>query len=287
MKKNLKMIVAIGLLSVFTLLLTGCISIEMKVNKNGSCDLKYEIRTEGMVTLADAKQQLKSGVDEINEAAGKNVAKLKGIREKDGKIIADISISNLSYLDGGAFFGKYSDFAKEYPYDLEELWDAKSDEPVNKDNIKGAGGLNAVRISGIDTGAGDLTSFTLILPGNVKYISSNVTMVDDKTVTLGGGYGLVLYQRGGGAGWLLYVLIILVVAVVVILIAGKAKKGRSPGVSAAVPAATPVHTGAAASASSQAAADEEGEGVRYCPNCGTAQKKGAKFCSNCGGQITQ
>ena len=107
-----------------------------------------------------------------------------------------------------------------------------------------------------------MTSFTLILPGNVKYISSNVTMVDDKTVTLGGGYGLVLYQRGGGAGWLLYVLIILVVAVIEILIAGKAKKGRSPGVSAAVPAATPVHTGAAASASSQAAAAEEGEGVR-------------------------
>ena len=130
MKKNLKMIVAIGLLSVFTLLLTGCISIEMKVNKNGSCDLKYEIRTEGMVTLADAKQQLKSGVDEINEAAGKNVAKLKGIRRTE---YCRHQYQQSLYLTEGIFRQVFR-FCKEYPYDLEELWDAKSDEPVNKDN---------------------------------------------------------------------------------------------------------------------------------------------------------
>lgn len=73
---------------------------------------------------------------------------------------------------------------------------------MSRDKIKGAGGLNAVKIAGIDTGGGELTSFRLILPGKVKYTTSNVKMIDDKTVTVGGGNGVVLYQRGGGAaGW--------------------------------------------------------------------------------------
>ena len=300
MKRFFKTIACICLLSAFALLLAGCIDIEMKVNNDGSCDLKYEIRTEGMVSLSDVREQLESSIEDMNSGAGKKVAKLKDIKEKDGRIIANISVSNVSYLAGDAWFGKYPDFVKEYPDYVERLYDAKSGEPVSADKIRGAGGLNVVKVDGMDTGGGDLSKFTLILPGEVKYMTSNVTMIDSKTVTVGGGYGVVLYSRGGGAGWLVCVLVIAAIAVVVIVLAGKKKKG-APSVSfTAAPGAAPVHSGAAAPNTANTAqegaaaptaaattASAGGADIIYCPQCGSQLKRGARFCSKCGGKIPE
>lgn len=289
MKKGLRTIAGICLLLIFALFLTGCISIEMKINKNGSCDLKYEIETEGMIDTKEIEKQFKDSIDEANKNAGKTVAKLKDVKEKDGKVIANISVNHISFIDDEAFLGKYSDLEKKYPNIINELKEAKSGKSVEKGKIKGAGGLNAVRLWGISTGGGDLTKFTLILPGNVKYISSGVTFVDNKTVTLDGGYGVVLYEGGGGggAGWLVFLLIIAAVVVVVVVLAGKKKKGASQAAYVAAPAAAPVQAGPAAAAPTATAAPAGGSEVMYCPHCGTQQKKGAKFCAACGGQMTQ
>jgi hypothetical protein len=291
MKKLLRTTVCICLLLVFALL-TGCISIEMKVNNDGSCDIKYEIRTEGMVSLKEIEDQLKSGIEETNDTAGKKVAKLKSVKEKDGTVTAEISVSNVSYLDPDAFFGKYSDFEKEYSSSLSGLKEAKSGKSVEKDKIKGTGGLNVVRMEGMSTGGGELTKFTLKLPGDIKYISSNVTYVDSKTVTLDGGYGIVLYQRGGGgAGWLLYVLIIAVIVVAAVIFLGKKKKTDSPAAFSAAPAAAPAQVGAqtgpTAAAPAASANPAGGSDLMFCPHCGTQQKKGAKFCAACGGNIAE
>lgn len=240
MKKILKTTAGITLLLTFVMLLTGCINIEMKVNKDGSCDLKYEIKTEGMISLSEVKDQLQNGVDEMNKDADKTVAKLKSVKEKDGTITAIISISNISYMEEDAFFGKYSDFDKKYPGELETLVDAKSGKPIDKPALKGTGGLNVVMLPGVDTGGVDLLGFTMILPGSVKYMSSNVTVIDDKTVSLGGGYGVVLYKRGGGgAGWLIIVLIIVAVAAVGFVLLGKNKKGSPSAGYTPAPAAAP------------------------------------------------
>jgi hypothetical protein len=284
MKKILKLAAGITLLLAFALLLTGCISIEMKVNKNGSCDIKYEIKTEGMVSLAEVKKQFESGIDETNKAAGKNVAKLKNIKEKDGTITANISISNISYMEDGAFFGKYSEFDKEYPQKLEALVDAKSGKSVEKSKIKGTGGLNAVMLSGMDTGGGELTKFTMILPGSVKYTSSNVSVIDDKTVSLGSGYGVVLYKSGGGAGWLIIVLIIAAVVVVGFVILGKKKKA-APAPAAAP--AVPYQAGTPAAPAPAAAPGAGSDRSIFCPHCGAEQKSTAVFCAACGGKISQ
>lgn len=297
MKRILRRAAVTCLLLAFVMLLTGCISIEMKVNKNGSCDLKYEIRTEGMVSLSDVKGQLQASINEANEDAGKNVAKLKSVKEKDGVITAEISVSNVSFIDDGAYFGKYSDFKKEYPDKLGNLREAKSGDPAGEDDIKGAGGLNAVLVSGMESGGGDLTKFTMILPGTVQYVSSNVTMIDNKTVSLDSGYGLVLYKRGGGAGWLLYVLIIVVIAVVALVLLGKKKPNKASEPFAAAPAAAPVYAGTAAAPAPTAAAPAQAPtpapssaapvaGI-HCPHCNSVQKSGAVFCSACGGKISQ
>jgi len=296
MKRFFKATACICLLLMFSLLLAGCINIEMKVSNNGSCDLKYEINTQGMVSLAEVKKQLESGIDEANSSAGKKVAKLKGVREKDGKIIANISLSNISYMSSDAYFGKYSDFEKKFPEYLEGLYDAKTGDQVSREKIKGAGGLNAIKIAGINTGGGDLTSFRLILPGKVKYFTSNVKMIDDKTVTVGGGYGVVLYQRGGGAGWLVIVLVIAAAAAVVFVLAGSRKKGSSSVSSAADPATAPAHAGATVTAATadteeaaapSATAVSESSDVVYCPHCGSQQNSGAKFCAKCGGKLSE
>jgi hypothetical protein len=290
MKKLLKTTVIFCLLLAFALL-TGCINIEMKVNNNGSADIKYEIRTENMVSLKEIENQLKSGIEETNDAAGKKVAKLKSVKEKDGTVTAEISVNNISYINPDAFFGKYSDFEKDFSSSLNGLREAKSGKAVEKDKLKGTGGLNVVRVKGMSTGGGELTKFTLKVPGDIKYVSSNVTYVDSKTVTLDGGYGIVLYQRGGGAGWLLYVLIIAAVVVVAVMFIGKKKKTDSPAAFSAAPAAAPVHAGAetgpTSAAPSASATPVGGSDVMFCPHCGTQQKRGAKFCAACGGNIAE
>jgi len=277
----------------FALLLAGCIKIEMKVNKDGSCDLKYEIRTEGMIGSDEVKTQLENSIKQANDEAGKNVAKLKGFKEKDGVITANISLSDISYMGGDAFFGKLSDFEKEYPGYLDELMEAKKGEYVSRDKIKGAGRLNVVRVSGVTAGSGDIIEFKVILPGTVKYISSNVTLVDSKTVNVNSGYGIILYERGGGAGWLVYVIVIAIVVVVLISVFGNKGRRKSSTVGPAVPVTETVPVGAAApaaqaysakSAANHLTADED---FIYCPHCGTRLKAGAKFCSSCGGRVSE
>ena len=110
MKKLLKTTVIFCLLLAFALL-TGCINIEMKVNNNGSADIKYEIRTENMVSLKEIENQLKSGIEETNDAAGKSCEAEKRKREgRHGHRGNQCQQYFLHYPD--AFFGKYSDFEK-------------------------------------------------------------------------------------------------------------------------------------------------------------------------------
>lgn len=293
MKKNVRMVAGLCLLLMFTLFLTGCISIEMKVNKNGSCDLKYEIRIEGMgIDAGEVKDQLETSIDEANKYAGKKVVKLKSFKEKDGVITANISATNISDMDDGAFFGKLSDFKKEFPDELGNLKEAKTDKNIEKNAIKGASKLNVVRASGIASG-GELSEFKVILPGAVKYVSTNVALIDNNTVRINGGYGVIIYQRSGGAGWLAYVLAIaLIVVVSMAVIKNKGKNKASTATTAApifgaAPAApsAPAAPGTPAAPSATMAADNTN--VIHCPHCGTKLKIGAVFCSACGGRVSQ
>jgi|LSQX01.1.fsa_nt_gb hypothetical protein len=263
MKRILRTVAGFTILLMLALLMTGCVSIEMKVNDNGSCELKYEIETKGLpIEFKDVKKQIEETIEAANDEAGKKVIKLKSIKEKKDKITADVTVENVSYIDSGAYFGKLSDFEEEFPNTLDYLWDAKNDDMIETEDIKGASKLNVVKVAGLDN-EGMLTKLVLTLPGSVKYISSEVTLIDDNTVEIAGGYGVVVYQRGGGAGWLIYVLIIVVivaVAVIVFKVLGKNK------VATAAPAV--------ASAS-----------VIHCPHCNVELKSDVKFCSSCGGGI--
>ncbi len=292
MKKIIKTAVVICLLLAFTLILAGCIRIEMKVHKDGSCDLKYEIRTEGMVGSGEVKKQLESSIDEANKEAGKKIAKLKSFKEKDGVITADIRLEDISFMGDDAFFGKLSDFEKEFPGYLDNLQEAKKGERIEREEIKGAGKLNVVKVAGI-TSDGQLTEFKVILPGAVKYMSTNVSLVDSNTVNVNSGYGIILYQRGGGgAGWLVYVLVIAIVIVVVIAIfnnKGKSKASTTASTAPVVktaPVAAPV-AAPAASAKPAAGVTADSENGIHCPHCGTKLKTGVKFCSSCGGRVSE
>lgn len=292
MKKIMKTAVVVCLLLVFTLILAGCIRVEMKVNKDGSCDLKYEIRTEGMIGSDEVKKQLESSINEANDEAGKNVAKLKNFKEKDGVITAEISLKDISFMGDDAFFGKLSDFEKEFPGYLDNLKEAKKGEYIAREDIKGAGKLNVVMVAGVTT-TGELTEFKVILPGAVKYISSNVTLIDNNTVNVNSGYGIILYQSGGGAGWLVYLVVIaLIVIVAVVIISNKGKRKASAASTAPVMNTAPVAAAVpsapqAAPAAPAAGASEVSEDVVYCPHCGTKLKAGAKFCASCGGRVSE
>lgn len=305
MNKILRTAVVICLLLMFTLFLAGCISIEMKVNDNGSCDLKYEIETQGMVGSDEVKKQLESGIDGINEEAGSDVAKLKSFKEKGGVITANISLKDISYMGDDSFFGKLSDFEKEFPGYLDNLQEAKKGESIARSDIKGAGKLNVLKVAGM-TNDGELSEFKVILPGAVKYMSTNVSLVDSNTVNVNSGYGVIIYQRGGGGGgWFVYVLIIAIIIVVAVLVFKNKGKGRASTAStqgftpaaapaqAAAPAPTPVATPAATAptaghaAAPIATAPASSTDVIHCPHCNTELKSGTKFCSSCGGRVSE
>ena len=71
---------------------------ELKVNKDGSCEAAYIIdasQFDGFLTVDQIEESFKQSVEETNTKAGKTVAVLKSVKEnkKDDTITVTVSIS--------------------------------------------------------------------------------------------------------------------------------------------------------------------------------------------------
>ena len=82
--KTVKTLFVVLTVLLITALLSGCISMELKVNKDGSCEAAYIIdasQFDGFLTVDQIEESFKQSVEETNTKAGKTVAVLKSVKE--------------------------------------------------------------------------------------------------------------------------------------------------------------------------------------------------------------
>ncbi|NLX64926.1 MAG: hypothetical protein GX022_09180 [Clostridiaceae bacterium] len=137
--KRLKRVLYVVTMVLVSIVLTGCLSFDMKVGKNGSLDMTFTIDTsKGMMSFKEIEKAIEDSVDNMNDFAGKNVAKLKSVKEdKDKKIVtAKISVSDINKMDEDSFFGKVKEYRKKNGKGLNNLVDVK-DNSVEEKKVSG------------------------------------------------------------------------------------------------------------------------------------------------------
>lgn len=222
MKRAKKFISLILLLIAVIMLTTGCLSVDLKVGKNGSMDVTYTIdtsKTGGMMSTKDIKNAIEQSVESINSTADKNIAKLKSVKENKSKktITAVINIKDINDMNDGSFFGKVKDYQKKKGRGLDNLVDTRN-KSVDEDKI--SSNLYMVYFPMVGAGQYDLMEVTVTVPGNIKYITDGGDIKKKNVAVFGNEYPLVVFKKGGGFPfWLL----IIVIAAVVIFIMTKKK----------------------------------------------------------------
>lgn len=243
MKRAKKLMTLIALL-LAAFMLTGCLSVDMKINKNGSMDLAYIIDlsvTQGLLARSDIEEAIKESVDDMNDKAGKEIAKLKSVKENKGKktLTATIHVSDINKMGDGTFFGTVKNYHKGNGTGLDNLVDSKG-KSIDQKKINDK--LNMFYIPMGGTEQYGLFTVTVTAPGSIKYISSGGDIEKSNKAAFNGQDILVVYSKGGGFP---FWLVIIAALVVLFFVFKKKKPASSPDISSFSPApvgGTPVQT---------------------------------------------
>lgn len=213
MKRSKKILVLFAVL-MMTVMLSGCIEVEMKVNKDGSCDMSYTIDLEqfdGMMTREDLEVAIEESVNDMNKTAGKEITVLKDTiyDEDEDTLTAVITITNINDLDDDSFFGKVKDF-RDGDVDLSDMMDAKG-KAAKEDKIDDD--LNVVYFKMFDDDEYGIYTITVIVPGAIAYVSDGANIESSDTVVFKGQSPIVVYKQGGN----MPILVVSVIAGVIIL----------------------------------------------------------------------
>ena len=213
------------ILVIFTL--TGCLSIEMNVKKNGGLDLVYIIdtsKTEGLISADDIKSTIEETVNAMNSGSDKKVAVLKGVKENKNKknITATINVKDINEMGDGNFFGTVKEYRKDYGEGLDNLYNKKN-EKVEEKKIPNNRQMVSFPMAGTEQYG--LVTVTVNVPGPIEYIAPGGEITGKSTATFDGQNLLVVYKKGGGSPLLF---LIIVVAVVAFLLLKKKKPTSTP-----------------------------------------------------------
>ena len=235
--KRVKKIVSLLSLLLMVVMLTGCLSIDMKVGKNGSLDMTYTIdtsQTQGMMSFKDIEKAIEDSVEGMNDTAGKKIAKLKGVKENKGKkpVTATVNVTDINKMGDGSFFGTVKEYRKENGRGLDNLVNTK-DKSVKEDKVSDK--LQMVYFPMGGTEQYGLIEVTVTVPGNIQYITDGGEIDKKNIVVFSGQDPLVVFKKGGGFPfWLL-----IIAAIAVVFFMMTRKKSSAP-VSAAPAAEAPV-----------------------------------------------
>lgn len=217
-------------------MLTGCITVEMKVNGNGSCDLTYTIDTSGLMSGNEVEKTLKETIETYNQRAGKKVATLKGVKEDKSKgvITAVISVTNLNDIGDGSFFGTVRHYRMKDGVGLDGLVDTKGRAVAGKDIPED---LYVVYTPGFEQETYGLLEVTIIVPGSIQYLTSGAEIQKSNTARFSGEIALVVFKKSGGG--FPYWILILAGAIFIIYFVMKRKPTVAPVVSPPVTTRVP------------------------------------------------
>jgi len=223
--KSRKKVLYVVTMVLVAIVLTGCLSIDMKVGRNGSLDMTYTIdtsQTQGMVSFKDIEKIIEDSVNGMNDSAGKKVAKLKSVKENKGKktVTAKISVSDINKMDEGCFFGTVKEYRKKNGTGLDNLVDTK-DKSVDEKKVSDK--LRMVSFSMSGTEQYGLVEVTVTVPGKIQYITNGGEIEKKNIAVFNGQKPLVVFRKSGGFPWLLLIIAVIVVAYFY-------KKKKSPSV---------------------------------------------------------
>lgn len=231
--KRVKKLVALTTLLLIAFMLTGCLSIDMNVKKNGSVDITYTIdasQLQGLISTEDIKQTIEESVDDINDTAGKKIAKLKSVKEKNGTITAILNVSDINDMNDGSFFGKVKEYRKDSGKGLNKLVDSK-DKSIDEDKVSNNLHMVYFPMDGLDEYG--LVEVTVTVPGSIKYITSGGEIEKGNTAVFNGQSPLVVYKQSGG--FPIWLILIVIIAIGFVFLRSKKKP------SASTPVASPVN----------------------------------------------
>lgn len=236
--KRVKKIISLLSLIMMVVMLTGCLSIDMKVGKNGSLDLTYTIdttQTQGMMSFKEIEKAIEDSVDSMNDTADKKVAKLKSVKENKGKktITAIISVTDINKMGDGSFFGTVKEYKKESGTGLNNLVNTK-DKSVKEDKVSDK--LQVVYFPMGGTDQYGLVEVTVTVPGKIEYITDGGEIDKKGTVVFSGQSPLVIFKKGGG-GFPFWLLIIIAIVVVFFMISKKKPSSAPINVTQVAPVA--------------------------------------------------
>lgn len=222
--KKTRIVLLLLVMLMMTVLMSGCLAIEMKINPNGSCDMTYTIdmsQLEGMMTKEQLEDSIKQSVTDMNDEAGKEIAKLKGIKEDKKKetLSATISITDLNKMGDGTYYGTVKNYIKEDGTGLDMLVKPGKDKVVDEDDIPINSQMVYLPMNGADEfGAIEIT---VMVPGTIQYVTEGGD-VKGKTAVFSSSSPLVVYKKGGSLP-IIPILLVILVIVLVIAFLGKKK----------------------------------------------------------------
>ncbi|MCD5324183.1 MULTISPECIES: hypothetical protein [Pontibacillus] len=195
------------LFSFVLLFLTGCGTLEVELEKDGSGTAIFTMPLDEVSYSEEAlMEEIQSGVEQANERAGENVLESKGMKTKDDKMIAKFEFDHISALHPDSLLVSFSDMARYNPYQMERLSPVDEEEEFDHE----AEAIQDLPVYYF-TELNPSVETTLELPGEVKYVSHGVSLVEGEKdkVTLQNSSGYIVYEPSSFS--LIGILIILLV----------------------------------------------------------------------------
>lgn len=235
--KRIRKILSLVTMVLVVIMLTGCLSIDMKVNKNGSMDMTYTIdtsQTQGMVSFNDIEKAIQDSVDGMNEFADKKVTKLKSVKENKSKktVTAIINVSDINKMGDESFFGTVKEYRKKKGTGLDNLVNTK-DKSVDEKKVSDKFQMVYFPMGGTEQYG--MVEVTVTVPGNIEYVTDGAEVEKKNVAVFSGQNPLVVFKKSGGFPfWLL-----LIIAAAVVVLFMKKKKNPSATINTTTAAGTP------------------------------------------------
>ncbi len=225
--KRVRRIQSLLALLLIAVMLTGCLSIDIKVNKNGSLDMTYTIntaQTESIMPAGDIEKAIKESVDDMNGKADKKIVKLKDIKQDKKKktITAKITVSDINQMGDGSFFGTVKEYRKNGGAGLNNLVNAKGKE-VEADKIS-----DNMQVVYLPMGAADsygMIEVTMSVPGSIQYITDGGEIDKRDTAVFNSQNPLVIFKKSGGFPIWLFIIL---AAVFILFVMKKKRPSTAP-----------------------------------------------------------
>ncbi len=194
---------------IFTFAFSGCVDVEMKINQNGSSEIKYTITKNDPFfnsTKKDPskiKAQIKNQINQINQRAAKKVVQLKNLTVNNDFIAATIYLSDLNLTNQNIKHQSLKNWLAENQSTNVINLKSKKFESINELNKN----YQILKFDGIA-----ISSLKVTVPGIITHLSSNGSSLKKDSAILSAGTGIIIYKKPSFAAKFFLCLLVISIA---------------------------------------------------------------------------